>query len=114
MFLSVSAGATEIIIHRTNHLGFEKTDILKQDKQGYFFGAQSLGKTLPVKVKAAWDRLSVPPVTKPLKRCDAGTYLYIKRDNRKKESATKGCLESPEYGEVLRHLDQVQNHARHL
>lgn len=114
MFLSVSAGATEVVIHRTNHLGFEKTDVLKKNSQGYFFGTQSLGKTLPANVKVSWDALSRPPGGSPLKHCDAGTYLYIKRDSGKKESARKGCLESPEYGEVLRHLDQVQRYARHL
>jgi|GEM_PF-2231027 len=109
--LASTAGASEIILDRTNKMGARKVDILKHEKGVYYFNGKSLGKTLPPKAASAWKALEKGPAPQRAP-CVAGTYTYIYKN--KNENRREGCAEGIAYGDLISHIETLRTHARGL
>lgn len=109
--LSGPVKASVLILDRTNHHGFRKTDILKKENGVYFYNNILLGKKLPAEILRSWQSFEKGPANEKYSACSAGTYSFIKRDQNKK-TQINGCTQGQGYAALLKNIEVVREYAK--
>ena len=95
-------------------MGFQKVDMLRQEKGEYFFSDRSIGKSLPANVLSAWHALEKGPTkSSNTAECSSGKFQFTKKDN-KKELRRSGCTDGPAYADFVQSLEEVREYAKSI
>lgn len=114
LFLSSTTLASELVLDRTNHFGIRKIDRLKFEKNNYYFGGKNMGSQLPASVQESWKEFAKGPVASSRKpACASGTFRFSKK-SKGKTAHIRGCSEGADYGRLVRHLENIRQHAKGL
>ncbi|NUN04936.1 MAG: hypothetical protein HUU57_04155 [Bdellovibrio sp.] len=103
--------ASVLILDRTNHHGFRKTDILKKENGVYFYNNILLGKKLPAEILRSWQSLEKGPAGEKYLACSAGTYSFVKQVKNKKIQVN-GCTQGDNYAALVKNIEVVREYAK--
>ncbi|MNT44701.1 hypothetical protein D3C72_1812400 [compost metagenome] len=101
---------TEIIFHRKNHLGFEKTDNILFDGKNSWINALSLTNVPAPKVKQMTDKIRAFKAP-PKNSCSAGEF-ELTITTKGKTSKQQGCMGGEAYAELVVTVEDLKNLAR--
>lgn len=110
---SLAAGASEIVLERSNHLGIHKMDLLRTENGKYYFNGKDLGASLPAPVLKAWQEVEKGPLPVKGLSCPAGIYRFtLKEKENTKSQERRGCTSGAAYAKLIRSLEIIRSHAR--
>jgi hypothetical protein len=105
-----AAPSTEIIFHRKNHLGFERTDNISLDGKYSYINGLSLTKIPAAKLKTAVGKiLDFKSVSDS--NCSMGEY-QLKIKNAGKETKQNGCMSGENYADLVVSVEDLKDLAR--